>query len=242
MSWVGKFYGYKALRTHPTPFILFSFLKRLSLWTDITCFLRTNIDTNTLHIFWVIVWMNTKCNSQCWLKTFCISKRKSWGCGILFPALNTHMDMGKKDINVYFLLLCRPTPFTVSVNTFNFSWPHLNWRQNNSCPILKLLCCSQAEFFFQGLLINLLLPLFAEWTMLHVWASTINSYLFSRPTMSSPFVLIRLNVKVNFFLANTMKACGSVQVYIHLYWTPTMNGSKSFSNMTGNFDRGQGPV
>ena len=54
-------------------------------------------------------------------------------------------------------------------------------------------------FFFQGLLINLLLPLFAEWSVLPVWALTINSYLFSRPTMSSPFVFTRLNVKVNFF-------------------------------------------
>lgn len=150
-------------------------------------FLRTNIDMNTLHIFWMIFWMNAKCNSRSWLKTFCISKRKSRGCGnFSIPLISTW----KSGMNAQFLLLYRPISFQVAVNTFNFSWPHLNGKQNNSCPILDMVFAGRS-FFFQGLLINLLLPLLAELTVLPAWVSTLKSYLFSRRTMPSPFVFIR---------------------------------------------------
>lgn len=193
MSWVGKFYGYKALRTHPTPFILFSFLKRLSLWTDITCFWRTNIDTNTLHIFCMMFWMNTKCNSRCWLKTFCISKRKSWGCGILFPAHISTWKNGHKCTFFYPSIVLTLLELQLMFLIFHDQV----WMEGRIIHVQSWnYYAVRRQKFFQGLLIKLLLPLFAEWAVLPVWASTINSYLFSRPTISSLFVFTRLNVKV----------------------------------------------
>ena len=74
--------------------------------------------------------------------------------------------------------------------------------------------------FFQGLLIKLLLPLFAEWAVLPVWASTINSYLFSSPSMSSPFILARINVKVLSFSLLTQWKHAEVYKFKSTYAEP----------------------
>jgi len=166
---------------------------------------RTLIRIHCTYFVWYFEWTQNA-TPDVDSKLFVFLNGKARDVGFYFPLTYRHERTG---INVHFLILYKPNSFTVAFNTFNFSWPHLNGRQNNSCPVLELLCCLQVENF-QGLLIKLLLPLFAECAVLPVRASTISSYLFSRPTMSSHFVFTRLNVKVIFFLGNTMKTRGSV--------------------------------
>ena len=203
MSWVGKFYGYKALRTHPTPFILFSFLKRLSLWTDITCFWGwTLIWIHCTYFGWCFEWTQNA-TPRSWLKTFCISKRKSWGCGIFISRSQYSYRHERTGINIQFLLLYGPISFPFAVNTFNFSWPHLNGRQNNSCPILELLFHSQAEYFSRSVNQSSTPAVLQSGLCLSIWVSTINSYLFSRPTISSLFLITCLKRT----LVQTLRLC-----------------------------------
>ena len=147
------------------------------------------------------------------------------------------------DINIHFLLFCRPTPFTVAVNTFNISWSHLNGRQNNSCPILELLFCSQAEFFFSRSVNQSSTPAVCR----VVCAACLGfddqfififqaNYVFALCIHSS-------KRKSKFFPLRTQWKDVGVYKLKSTYTEPlAMNGAKSFSNMTGNFDHGQGPI
>lgn len=146
MSRVRKFYGYTASRTHPFPFILFSFRKRLPLWTDITRFWgRTLIWIHCTYFGRYFEWtQNATAEVDSKLSVFL--NGKAGDVGFYFPLLNSYRHE-KSGINTHFFPLYRPMALPFAVNAFTSSWPHLNGRQSISCLMLEYLCCLRVEPF-----------------------------------------------------------------------------------------------
>ena len=150
-------------------------------------FLRANIDMNTLHIFWMIFWMNTKCNWRSWLKTFFVFLNGKAGDVEFYFPLSKPISTWKSGHKCIFFFYCSIGQSLFHLQLILLIFHGHIWMEGRIIHVQSWNYYSVGrQKIFQGLFFNLLLPLFAELVVPHVWASAINSYLFSRPTMYSP--------------------------------------------------------